>query len=183
MRTPEHIAKDQQAARMRSRSMTYQQIGDALGMSRQAAHKAVLRAIADIPKEDAAEVLSLELNKLDQYEQRLFEVLDASHMKVSNSGKVVFFDGEPVSDDQPIIQAVTALLRVGDRRAKLLGLNAPTKVDTEITINESTGEVDRAIWQRALEFERWRSQQAIIDVDVTPVLGGGSETGTDTTGD
>jgi hypothetical protein len=182
MRTPEHIAKDQQAAEMRSRSLTYQQIGDALGMSRQAAHKAVLRAIEDIPKEAAAEALALELEKLDAYERRLFEVLEKKHLYISRGGKVVFHDGEPIEDDTSVIQAISALLRVGDRRAKLLGLNAPTRVDTELTINEGAGEVDRAIWQRALEFERWRTQQAVIDIDVSPALGGASETGADTSG-
>ena len=36
-RTPEQIAKDQEAASMRSKAMTYQSIGDHFGVTRQAA--------------------------------------------------------------------------------------------------------------------------------------------------
>ena len=177
-RSPEQIAKDQQAAAMRSRSLTYQQIGDAMGVTRQAAYQAVLRAIADIPKEGAEEALALELEKLDAAERRLFSIIGKEHYRVGNNGKVVMYEDKPVVDDGPVVSAIGALMRVGERRAKLLGLNAPTKVDADVTLHEGMGEVDRAIWERDLEFDRWRTEQGIIDVDESPALGAGGEAGT-----
>ena len=35
----------------------------------------------------------------------------------------------PVIDDGPVLQAISTLLRVADRRARLLGLDAPAKVE------------------------------------------------------
>jgi hypothetical protein len=36
-------------------------------------------------------------------------------------------DGEPVRDDGPAIQAIAQLLRVQERKARLMGLDAPTR--------------------------------------------------------
>ena len=185
MRTPETIARDHQAAEMRSKAMTYQQIGEALGISRQAAHKAVQRAIDEIPKEGTEQVLSMELQKLDYLERRLFKIVEDLHVTIARSGKIVMYDdGTPVPDEAPVIQAIAALLRVGDRRSKLLGLNAPAKAEVDVTIQEHAGEVDRAIWERAIEFERWRSaKQTVVDLDVTAVLDRTGEAGADPSGD
>ena len=37
----------------------------------------------------------------------------------------------PMLDDGPVVQAATALLRVQERRAKLLGLDEPSKIRVE----------------------------------------------------
>jgi hypothetical protein len=134
MRTPEQIALDHRAAEMRSRSLTYQQIGDQLGMTRQAAHQAVQRAIAEIPKEGTDAALHLELDKLDLLERQLFGIMGKKHLRTSTTGKVVEHEGSPVYDDGPVINAISGLLKVGERRARLLGLNAPTKVSQDVTI-------------------------------------------------
>jgi hypothetical protein len=142
IRTPDQIAKDQRAAEMRSRSMTYQQIGDALGVSRQAAHQAVQRAISEIPREAAEEVLRLELEKLDFLERKLFVIMQKEHLRVGNSGKVVTYEGELVLDDGPVMQAIQGLLRVAERRSKLLGINAPEKHEV-ITLDAVQAEIRR----------------------------------------
>ena len=134
MRTPEQVAQDHRAAEMRSRSLTYQQIGDQLGMSRQAAHAAVQRAIAEIPKEGTEEALRLELDKLDLLERQLLGIVGKKHIRTSTTGKVIEHNGEVVLDDGPVMQAISGILKVGDRRARLLGLNAPTKVSQDVTI-------------------------------------------------
>ena len=84
------IKKDHQAAELRVLGLTYQQIGDRLGYSRQAAYQAVERAIADIPRMATEELRTIELEKLDDLERKLRMILQRKHYKVSASGKVVY---------------------------------------------------------------------------------------------
>jgi hypothetical protein len=112
---------------------TYQQIGDQLGVTRQAAHQAVQRAIADLPKEGAADVLEMELTKLDRLERYYHTVLNKTHVRVGNNGKVVHDDdGNPVIDEAPRMEAANGILKVQAQRARLLGLNAPVRNDIVI---------------------------------------------------
>ena len=163
IRTPEQIAKDNKAAELRSRSVTYQQIGDFLGMTRQAAHQAVQRAIRDIPKDGAEETLRLELEKLDFLERKLFIIMEKEHLRVSNSGKVVTVDGELILDDGPVMQAIQGLLKVSERRAKLLGINAPEKHEF-ITLDTVESEIKR------LEAKLGESDGRLIEAEETPLL-------------
>ena len=144
-RSPEQVALDHRAAQMRSASRTYQQIADALGISKAAAFRSVQRAIDDIPKEDTELALKIELEKLDAIERRLLDVLVKRHLRTSPSGKVVMHDGEPVYDDGPAIQAAAAMLRVNERRSRLLGLNAPTVTKADVMIYDVERDTQRII--------------------------------------
>jgi hypothetical protein len=112
---------------------TYQQIGDQLGVTRQAAHQAVMRAIDAIPKEGAADVLEMELSKLDRLERYYHTVLNKTHVRVGNNGKVVKDDnGAPILDEAPRMDASNGILKVQAQRARLLGLNAPVRTDVVV---------------------------------------------------
>ena len=115
------------ALTLRSRGMTYQQIADHLGISKGSAHEAVQKGLAEIVAEPAAAVRELELVRLDTLYQAATGVLEREHVTVSN-GRVVTLEGEPLPDDGPVLQAVDRLLRISERRAKLLGLDAPSRV-------------------------------------------------------
>jgi len=135
MRTPEQIARDQQAADMRSMGYTFQQIGDALAVTKQAAHQAVQRAIRDIPTEGAASIRQIELLKIDRLERYYHTVLGRTHLKVGNTGKVVKDDdGEPVLDETPRMDAAAGILKCQAQRARLLGLNAPVVTHSEVVV-------------------------------------------------
>ena len=87
--------------------MTYDQIGEALGITRQSAHKAVQKALQEIQQrtaEEATELRALECERLDEMGRGLW----AEARK-----------GNP--------KAVEKMLKVMERRAKLIGLDAPTK--------------------------------------------------------
>ncbi|WP_062434957.1 helix-turn-helix domain-containing protein [Herbidospora daliensis] len=136
-RDPTVAERDAQAAALRARSLTYQQIGDQLGISRQSAYEAVKRALADTLAEPAEAVRTLELERLDGMWQAVQGVLERKHLTVSN-GKVVQLPDEdgklvPIEDDAPILQAVDRLLKIQERRAKLLGLDTPVK--QELTVD------------------------------------------------
>jgi hypothetical protein len=135
MRTPEQIAKDNRAAELRSMGWSYQQIGESMGMTKQGAHLAVKRAVAEIPKEGAEAVLKMELAKLDRVERYYNSVLAKTHLKVGNTGKIVLdANGEPLIDEQPRMAAADGLLKTSTQRAKLLGLNAPTSIKGELVV-------------------------------------------------
>lgn len=104
----EDLRRTQFALEARKAGKTYSQIGDALGISKQNAHKRVMRALAkwkDEIGEDIDELRSLELARLERMHETLW---------------MRFQGGE--------LKAGTLLLQVMDRRIKLLGLAAPVKV-------------------------------------------------------
>lgn len=93
------------AVEMRTKGHTYSQIADVVGVSVQAVHQAVmhyLEATRAVSREAAEEVRRLELDRLD----RVLAVVG------------------PMAEGGDL-QAVDRLLRIQERRASLLGLDAP----------------------------------------------------------
>lgn len=135
--------RDAEAARLRARSMTYAQIGEALSISKGQAHEAVRRALRDTLEEAAGDVRALELDKLDALERTTLAILEAQHIVVSN-GRVAMLDGSPVPDSGPTLAAVQTLLRIGESRRKLLGLDQPAKVTIDGGVKYEVVGVDMA---------------------------------------
>lgn len=129
-RDPETVKRDAQAAALRAKSWTYQQIGDHLGITRQSAHEAVQRALRDTLAEPAADVRALELERLDALYAAALAVLEREHI-VAQKGAVVMYRRKPLLDDAPKLSAIDRLLRIQERRARLLGLDAPTRQQVE----------------------------------------------------
>lgn len=84
-----------------------------------------------------AEILRLdaELARLSKLYTRVETILNEYHVTVSN-GRVVQLEDAPIPDAGPVLQAVDRLLRIeearrrnGERRAKLLGLEAPQRME------------------------------------------------------
>ena len=129
-RSVETAARDQRAAEMLARRFTYQQIGDELGISRQAAHQACKRAMRDVikaGKESTEEAIELEAAKLDALESAYLEILQKQHLVVTASGKVAQENGQPLEDDGPAMTALMGLLKISESRRRLLGLDAPKR--------------------------------------------------------
>lgn len=96
------------ALELRKRGLIFEKIGEQMGCSRQMAHNMVSRALAELREkchEEAEAVRELELQRLDEMFVMAFEQVEG--------GK---------------LDAIDRALRIMDRRAKLLGLDAPTKV-------------------------------------------------------
>jgi hypothetical protein len=148
--TPETAERDAEAARLRGRGLSYRAIAAELGVDVHTAHDAVKRALTAIRAEPAEEVRTLELERLDRMWDAVLAVLEREHITVSQ-GRVVrkrvldeagdpiivgtdkddkpIFREEEVLDDGPVLNAVDRLLRIQQRRAALLGLDMPAKVD------------------------------------------------------
>ena len=98
-----------QALELRKAGATYEQIGKQLGVTKQAAYKHVkkaLDAMNDTIREQADDVRNIEVERLD----KLWFVMYKQALS-GNQG------------------AVDRCLKIMDRRAKLLGLDAPEKTE------------------------------------------------------
>jgi hypothetical protein len=108
IRTTEKTLK---ALELRKRGMNYSQIGEKLGCSRSTACRYVLSELenlADKCREEAVHVRDLELQRLDALYLKAWEAVEGG--------------------DLP---AIDRCLRIMERRAKLLGLDAAQKVDVQ----------------------------------------------------
>lgn len=114
VRTVDTAARDAEACRLRTLGLTYEQIASQLGFSdRSNARSAVERGLVAIVAEPAEELRTLELARLDELTQRAWGILD---------------------DEPPgvALQAIDRILKIQERRAKLLGLDAPTRVEAQV---------------------------------------------------
>lgn len=147
LRSAETAERDAEACRLRSAGLTYPQIAAELGYgSSGRAYEGVQRALLSIVQEPAEELRKLELDRLDEMWRAALGVLRAKHIVVQH-GKVVMHrqtDGveAPLEDPGPVLQAVDRLLRIQERRARLLGLDAPKQVEM-ITLEMIQAEIVR----------------------------------------
>lgn len=110
------------------------------------AHKLVVTALKNIYKDDAYALVRMEMERLDTMQLEAMDVLRTEHVLVS-AGAIVrtmvrdaatglpVIDPAtnlpvtvPLRDDGPRLAAIDRLLKIQERRAKLMGLDKPTKV-------------------------------------------------------
>jgi len=119
--------REKRAVELRKEGYTYQEIADELGYKSPASSRsALLRAMERmLPIEEAEEVRAIEAARLDAMTQRLWA-------KFKQKGKVN-------------LGIIDRLLRVMERRARLLGIDAPVRAAIEVDM--TVEEVDHAISQ------------------------------------
>jgi len=102
--------KQRRACEMRCQGKTYDEIAAELGYAgKSGAYHAVATAVAELPREAADELRAMELEKLNKMETFLWE--------------------QARQGDQ---FAIDRLLKIQDRRAKLMGLDSPTKYSADV---------------------------------------------------
>jgi hypothetical protein len=121
--------RDAAACEMRTRNHTYQEISDALGYGdRSHAYRAIQRALAAIPTEAAEELRRLHSARLDYLATQALQILEREHVTITQAGRIVVDDeGRQIVDDGPTLAAIDRLLRIQERQAKLMGLDAPSR--------------------------------------------------------
>jgi hypothetical protein len=138
--------RDARALEYRRRGLSFDQIATQMGWrSVSSAHDAVQRALADTCREAAEEVRAIEAARLDELTRTLYRVLATRHYVVSAAtGRVARHPDtkDPLIDDGPTMQAVAGLLRISERRAKLLGLDAPARHEV-VTLGVIDAEIAR----------------------------------------
>ncbi len=117
----DNAEKRRQALAMREIGYTYDEIAHAMGWKHNStAVRCVQRALKATYQEPADEVRKLESKRIDRLARAIW---------VKATGKVNA-DG---TVEPPDLQALDRLLKLMNRRAALLGLDAPIKVKTDVT--------------------------------------------------
>jgi hypothetical protein len=107
----------QRACALRARGLSYRNIANILSVSAMTAHAWVQTALSDIPREDAKNVLTLELERCD-VEYRSADRIQSKFRAASE---------HDIDAAEVVLKATATKLRIMDRRAKYLGLDAPSK--------------------------------------------------------
>jgi len=154
IRAADSRKRDHRAAELRTQGWSLQRIADELGFaSRGHAHNAVMRAYADIPSEASEHAKQLDLERIDRLIEKAWEIMLRDHLTVSQ-GRVVgkqtgwqrdddgaiLRDGEgnpvpqyeDVLDDGPALAAIREIRSLLDRRAKIMGYDAPARSRIEV---------------------------------------------------
>jgi hypothetical protein len=155
--------RDARALELRRAGLSYRQIAAQMSVSVGAAWKYVTRGLDRTRREPADALRDLEAERLDQLQLEALRVLRRRHFLVQG-GEVVTRTNpgtgqvEELLDDGPVLAAIRALLAVQERRARLLGLDAPAKVDASVTL--------RGAWEHAGREERLGLiDLAIVDLE------------------
>jgi hypothetical protein len=137
--------RDAEACRLKARGLTYEEISEQLGYGSKAnAYRAVKAAIAALPALGAEELRRVQLDQLDYMTTRVLEVLEARHFTITQSGKIVHHNGQPLYDDAPVLQAIDRFLRIQERTAKLMGLDTPARREG-LTVADIDAEIARLL--------------------------------------
>ena len=115
--------KRREALLTRQKGYSWDEVARIVGYaSRSGAHQAAMHALRDIPREAADEVRRMELERLDELQLALRKKLD----------------------EKPSTFLVDSILRIMERRAKMLGLDAPLAIRTEVvTVDAVDAEIQR----------------------------------------
>lgn len=150
--TTEEIAEQQKTCyQLRLQHASFRDIAAKTGLSVSTVFERVEAEIAETVAPYREQYQVMQRERLDQMSARLHQLADSvkdilrnRHYTISD-GRVVQLDGEPIEDDEFVLKCIDRLVKIEDqlekievRRAKLLGLDAPTRVDA--TVTETTQE-------------------------------------------
>ena len=161
-RTTATALRDAEAAALRAKGRTFAEIAAELKFaSRAKAYEAVMRAYADIPYEGVEEARRLDLERIDRLIGQAWAVMERDHVTVSH-GKIMTrqvgverdddgierldMDGKPIPvhedilDDAPALAAIREIRGLLERRARIIGYDAPTRHEV-ITMDAVEAEI------------------------------------------
>ena len=156
----ETAARDLEAAGLRVRGRSLQQIADELGYASPGhVHDGIMRAFAALPSEEAGDARRLDLERIDRLIANAWDVMEREHVAWSNGqvvrrrtgGYELDDDGferlddkgnriplyEEVLDDGPLLAAIDRIGRRIEQRAKIFGYEAPARSRIEVVTPET----------------------------------------------
>ena len=154
---PEQIDKEKQVLELKRSGATWDAIAEVVGYANgSGAFKAYQRAMTRTLQQPADELRDAEIDRLDRLQ------------------RAYWFEAIGSKDQPPVHKSAEIVLKIIDRRAKLLGLDAPTKIQAEVVTYDASGiEAD---------IERIAFNLRGMDQGVTLALEAGTgESGTTTT--
>ncbi len=146
-RTLEGQEQRAEIIRLRRQRLPFAEIGRRLGITGQRCGQLYKQALAEIPRQQVEEHRAEELQELEYLAKSALDVLHRRHVTISN-GRVVSMDGKPISDDGPVLAAIDRLLKIQERKSRLLGLDAPARHEV-VTLDAIDAEISRLASQLA----------------------------------
>lgn len=136
------------AVQLRMAGMTFTEIANALGYSnRGGAHKAVSRALKKWGWNTVDEYRQIELQRLDALTTRYWPAAMGKAERRDENGEII----DPGTPPDP--NAANMVMRLMERRARLLGLDAPQQIDLGMNVQEKTaGEEDVETYEKWLDL-------------------------------
>jgi hypothetical protein len=141
--------REEQIVALRLRHHSFAAIGRAVGVSKVAAIKAFYKALRRNTDQDISTHHRSELAELDAQQAKLWTVVD-----------------NPKESSKNLIAAVNAMNRIHIRRARLLGLDAPQKLDIRglYRIGGDQQSAERLARERVLEAVPLDEQERMYEV-------------------
>lgn len=173
-RIPEVVVfeNDNRCYDLRKAGLTYRQIANALDCSEARAYNGVnrvMRRISAKQAEDGADILRLELERLDALLSNMWSMTMPHDIETEDGGKIRV---------PPSYEAVDRVIKIMDRRAKLLGLdqiqlnintsNAQAGVTPAGVTTGASGEITPG--DEAMKLLKVMADAGVIDNDVARAL-------------
>lgn len=148
----------------RMKGTSFPKIAEGLGLTQGYVFKQYKLALKSAISEDVSQVRKMELARLDALQEEVIKVLRSFNPMVS-AGRVVYdhtdeeVEGEDGSMERVMVKledpkvkfdAINSALRIMDRRAKLLGLDAPVKAELS---GPDGGPIQQQVAPRAMTRE------------------------------
>lgn len=142
-RMHETAERDIKIWQARIRGRTIQQIAQDLGCTTKVVRDSIARTAQNIRMENAPELVKAEVDRIDILLQNAIEVLEKTHYATSH-GKVLLDptkdEPTPLEDSAPVLKAIDTIIKLMERRSKLLGLDAPNRTEAAVTLTQTTQE-------------------------------------------
>jgi hypothetical protein len=113
------------ALELRKQGKSFAAIAETLGCAVSNAYKMVMTALRETQVEPAAEVRQIEIARLDAMLDALWPVVSPNVLPLTDAEGNVIVSADPDRNVQ--VKAVMSAVKIMERRARLLGLDAPTK--------------------------------------------------------
>lgn len=144
--------------RYRLDGLSLAEIGERMGIRADTVHVIISRALQSMTREPTQELFNLELARIDSLYAEALKAVRA-FTPVLHNGRVVQIPlidshGEPVKhpetgqpltciaqDRAPVLAGIAAAVRIAERRAKLLGLDAPIRAQQEVTVTSQSADM------------------------------------------
>lgn len=138
--TIKSIDRERKALELRRSGLTYDAISQEIGWTEpSAAHKAVKRAIKRSMQDVGEDVLELEVARLDRLMEAIWD--------------------QAVGGD---LQCLDRVLKIAERRAKLLGIDAPARQHVEIEAYMGGTDIDREVEALAKTLARSTDSSTVV---------------------
>lgn len=187
MVTPEQDARRrkrvlrQQVLDLRHTGKTFDDIGAILGISQSKANAIYNGVIQTTADPTLADHRALMMAQLRAAIEPVMGIVLGHHVMVATNGTIVcprwkdpdgeWVYGDPLDDPKPVLDAARTLVMLQDRWSKLVGADAPTRTQAEVTIVDTTNlAVRRLIDQQALANKAIEARHGVVDAELVNVV-------------